>query len=118
MTPSRWIFVVVIALAAGAALAGEGSMPAITEPSMLQPWIELLKAGGPYTVTAALAWFALRKDGVNQQQAIDHAKELKDINAQLVDLISAATAAQTSMSTAVMALKDAILALERSWDRK
>jgi cell wall assembly regulator SMI1 len=114
---SRWLLIVASAVAAGVAFAGE-SATIVAEPSSLQPWVELLKAGGPYTVTAALAWFALRKDGANQQQAVDHAKELKDINAQLVDLISAATVAQTSMSTAVLALKDAILALERSWDRK
>lgn len=90
----------------------------VPTPDSFTFWIDLLKAGGPFTVAVAATWWALKKDRQATDGATAHAAELKEMNEEVVALVGASTAAQAELRAAVNALKDGLLALERMIDRK
>ena len=113
MTVKRWLLIAVLSLASGAALASGGDPVA----GDLQVWIDLLKNGGPYAVSIAAVYFALRKDNEVKEQAAAHAEELRAINVQLVSLLGANTTAQVEMKGALSSLTTALSGVERALDR-
>jgi hypothetical protein len=113
MTSHHWLFVAVAALVAGAAAASGGDPVAAD----FQVWVDLLKSGGPYGVSVAAVFFAIRKDGEAKEQAAKHAEELKAINVQMIALLGANTTAQVEMKGALSSLTTALSGVERALDR-
>jgi hypothetical protein len=100
-----------LASALAALVVAGGAEP--METSLVREFIDLLKTGGPYTLTFAAAWWGYRKDKDATEAAQAHTEQMKAMFDQVVNLTNSQTAAVGKMEAMLAALREAVNSLDR-----
>jgi hypothetical protein len=79
--------------------------------SGFQDFVDLLKSGGPLSVAVLAGWFAYKKDQEKNDAVAAAQSQMKEMYEKVLTLATAQTAATTQMAGAVVALKEAVVAL-------
>lgn len=88
-----------------------GTEPA--ETGFMREIIDLLKTGGPYTITAAAVYWGYRKDKDHNDASKEHNEQMQAMFNQVVNLTNTQTAAVSKMEGMIGALREAVNALDR-----